>query len=84
MKIIDLLNDIANNKPVPRAIRCFLHEGDNDVFIYLENEQEYYNGYGFMRFPNHHLNDEIEILDKEYIKEQRGHKKNLLNKLKGR
>ena len=69
MKVINLLNDIANNKPVPKKIKCFLHEGDNDIFTYIEEEKEYHNGYGYMRFPNHHLNDEVEIVEETKSKD---------------
>lgn len=62
-KIIDLLNRIANNQPVPKKIRYPLYQSGYDVFVYDEEEQEYTNGSEYLRVPNHHLNDHVEILD---------------------
>ena len=63
IKIIDLLNKIANGEKVPKKIRYFLYEGNNDIYEYWEEADEYYNGFGFLSVPNHHLNDEAEIIE---------------------
>ena len=65
MKIIDLLNRIANNQSVPKKIKYKLYMPGYDVFTYNEEEQEYTNGSECLRVPNHHLNDHVEVLECE-------------------
>lgn len=69
MKIIDLLNKMANNEKIPQKIRV-----DGHNYIY-DNEWEEYllineiNGNRYYLFDDfdtiHHLNKEIEVLDNE-------------------
>lgn len=62
MKIIDLLNKIANGEEVPKKIKY-----DNQVFEYRKDMLDYYcydydlNLMGYQKV----LNDEIEILEEE-------------------
>ena len=73
MKIIDLLNKIANGEEVPKKIKYNLLEKNYQILVYDEEEQEYryendYNN--FCTFPNHHLNDEVEIIEEKKIPEK--------------
>lgn len=68
MKVIDLLHKIANGEEVPKKIKYNLLEKKYQILVYDEEEQEYryendYNN--FCTFPNHHLNDEVEIIEEE-------------------
>lgn len=69
MRIIDLLNKIANGKEIPKKIRfnniewnriygeknvCYIDEYDSDFFIYLFRNNLYFT-----------LNDKVEILEEE-------------------
>lgn len=66
IKIIELLNRIANNQKVPTVIKYNVNLPEYQVLIYDEEEQEYRfeNDYNeFWQVPNHHLNDEVEILE---------------------
>ena len=64
IKIIDLLNKIANGEEVPRAIKLEEHE-----YWYNETEQDYYEGMGyeyeylFKNLRTCWLNDKVEILE---------------------
>ena len=68
MKIIDLLNKIANGEEVPKKIAI-----QNDVLIYNEKYNLYLQDYYCMsdeenatwKIWAYRLNDEVEILDKE-------------------
>lgn len=65
MKIIDILNIIAKGGIPPKEIRYnMLLDGYKDL-IYDEEEMEYrYKKcpMEFLEVPNHHLNDEVEII----------------------
>ena len=66
MKIIDLLNKIANGEDVPKRIRYDMLEKGFDILVYDEDAMEYRyesDDMVFWREPNHHLNDEIEIIE---------------------
>ena len=80
MKIIDLLNKIAKGEEVPKKIH---HQYYEYKWNCMDNDYQKRNGEMFLGNLNiqYHLNDEVEILDDEYIKEEREHKKQLLNKL---
>lgn len=69
MKIIDLLNKIANGEEVPKKIRfnniewnkvygeknvCYINEYDSDFFLYF-----------FRKNLDFTLNDEVEIIEEE-------------------
>ena len=72
MKVIDLLNKIANGEEVPKKIKYCIYGEEYSTFAYDEKEQEYYNdGAGYLSVPNHCLNDEVEIIEetKEIIEE---------------
>ena len=62
MKVIDLLNKIANGEDKPKKVRY-----DNQVFEYREDMLDYYcydydlNLMGYSKI----LNDEVEILEEE-------------------
>jgi len=65
MKWIDILNIIAEGKKPPHKIKYNLMLPNYQVLIYDEEEQEYrYENdmNEFVDIPNHHLNDEVEIL----------------------
>ena len=66
MKWIDILNKIANKGKVPHKIKYNLMQEGLEVLIYDEQKQEYRyeNDWNtFIAIPNHHLNDEVEILE---------------------
>ena len=68
IKVIDLLNMISKGEEVPKKIKYNLLEKNYQILVYDEEEQEYryendYNN--FCTFPNHHLNDEVEIIEEE-------------------
>lgn len=68
MKVIDLLNKIANGEEMPKKITYSLLRDEYKILIYDEEEQEYRyeNDYNeFWHVPNHHLNDEVEIIEEE-------------------
>lgn len=60
MKIIDLLNKIANGEEVPKKVRFagIIFEYDEDDQMYNNNEYKNICDYAF-------LNDEVEILEEE-------------------
>lgn len=71
MKVIDLLNKIANNEEVPKKI-----EWDNCIFAYSEYDKDYlefpfsedeYKGLFNERdaILSHYLNDEVEIIEED-------------------
>lgn len=69
MKIIDLLNKIANGKDVPKKIKyrnkIFIYDKDNQCYV-VENYNEYNDLY--MSLSNHKgtdLNYEVEIIEEE-------------------
>ena len=76
MKVIDLLNKIANGEEVPKYI---IYNGyrANDKLTYDEETKDYYNepecSYGLFDDIHYKLNDEVEIIkdktleDKKYI-----------------
>ena len=69
MKVIDLLNKIANGEEVPKKIKyrnkIFIYDKDNKLYI-VENYNEYNDL--LMELSNHKgtdLNYEVEILEEE-------------------
>ena len=66
MKIIDLLNKIANEEELPKKIKF-----ENDIYEYENNECGYVreeNGIYYMflnEIGNWFLNDEVEIIEEE-------------------
>lgn len=64
MKVIDLLNKIANDEEVPKQIKYESH-----YFNYNELEKDYYEGMGYeyeyllKNCLTTNLNDEIEIIE---------------------
>lgn len=67
MKWIDILNKIAKGKKPPKMIKWAILEKDNQVLIYDEDIMEYRfkNDYKHICIPpNHHLNNDIEIIEK--------------------
>lgn len=70
MKVIDLLQRIANKKDIPKVIRLyekiFIFNGND--YRYINNEKKLCNFIEYIGFyTNDVLNDEIEILDEDYI-----------------
>lgn len=66
MKVIDLLNKIANGEEVPKVIKYGIYGEENSIFTYYEEEKEYYNdGAGYLSVSNSYLNDEVEIIETE-------------------
>lgn len=70
IKIIDLLNDIANGREIPKKIRYNLMTEEYKNICYNEEEMYFY----FEKHPEeewdfstHHLNDEVEILDRDFL-----------------
>lgn len=66
LKWIDILNRIANKGQVPHKIQYDLMQEGFKVLIYDEEEQQYRyeNDWDmFVEIPNHHLNDEVKILE---------------------
>lgn len=65
MKIIDLLNKIANGEEVPKEI-----EHNGDLYLWEKNNKTYYsepNGADLMAYIDipSELNDEVEIIEEE-------------------
>jgi len=74
MKIIDLLNKIANGEEVPSKIeyrnKIFIYDKDNQCYV-VENYNEYYDLH--MSLSNHKGTDllyEVEILEEKKIPEK--------------
>lgn len=74
MKVIDLLNKIANGEEVPKKIKyrnkIFIYDKDNQCYV-VENYNEYYDLH--MSLSNHKgtdLNYEVEILEEKQIPEK--------------
>ena len=65
IKIIDLYVKIAKGEEVPKAIKYSMYGEGHNIFIYDEEEKEYVNDEEYLIVPNHHLNDEVEIIEKE-------------------
>lgn len=69
MKVIDLLNKIANGKEVPKVISYPNYYKGNIVLTYDEETQDYYNEpsctYALFNNINVKLNDEINIISEE-------------------
>lgn len=65
MKVIDLLNKIANGEEIPKKIKFDYH-----YYIYDENYNTYYqemSGGNQLRITINELNDEIEIIEEKKI-----------------
>lgn len=66
MKVIDLLNKIANNEEVPKKIKT-----RNNIYEYEESENDYLHDKYKLHFINNELiyakrlNDEIEIIEEK-------------------
>ena len=64
MKVIDLLNKIANGKEIPKEI-CFR----NEIFTYDELRDNYYTKYGFIISDYitelSEFNEKVEIIEEE-------------------
>lgn len=64
IKIIDLLNKIANNEKVPKKIRYF-----GEIYEYSEEMKFYYQNcssmYRYFFTKGNCLNDEVEIIEEE-------------------
>ena len=72
MRIIDLLNLIADRKNVPSKIWYPMNMSPWDVFVWDEEEMEYWelcemgdrnHARGGLQVPNHHLNDTIYVIE---------------------
>ncbi|MBR1386245.1 MAG: hypothetical protein IJ568_05405 [Bacilli bacterium] len=65
MKIIDLLNKIANGEAVPKEIKTC----DNDIFYYDETDENeierYKNKNDVSIIDEFYLNDEVEIIEED-------------------
>ena len=65
MKIIDLLNKIANGEEVPKKIKTC----DNDIFYYDETDDNevarYKNKNDVLIIDEFYLNDEVEIIEEK-------------------
>lgn len=70
MKIIDLLNKIANGEEVPKVISYPQYYKGNIILTYDEETKDYYNEpsctYALFDNINVKLNDEINIISEEY------------------
>lgn len=68
MKVIDLLNKIANGEEVPRVIRIsgfnFIFNNYSCIDLYYEEEESHINWLDFMSID---LSDEIEPIEDEFI-----------------
>ena len=66
MKVIDLLNKIANGEKVPKKIKCL-----GVIYEYCDNDKFYYqNGYSMYRdfyTEGNCLDEEVEIIEEEKI-----------------
>lgn len=64
MKIIDLLNKIANGEETPNKIKY-----KNKIYEYREQENSYYDGLYYLHFNSFldYLNEEIEIIEENKI-----------------
>jgi len=72
MKVIDLLNKIANGEEVPKKIKVFggiyyLCKGDSSKQLYF-SEKQGYGGIG-LKFNTSQINEEVEIIEKPFTKE---------------
>ena len=66
MKWIDILNIITKGGNPPYKIKYNLMQEGFQVLIYDKEEMEYRyeNDWNmFVEIPNHHLNDEVEVLE---------------------
>ena len=63
IKIINLLNKIANGEEVPKKIKYNMYDEGYNIFTYCEEDKEYVNDYDFLSVRNHHLNDKVEIIE---------------------
>ena len=66
VKIIDLLNCIAQGKMPPKRIKCRLLTPAYRYFTYDEESEEYIcdnDSRCFLSVPNHHLNDIVEVIE---------------------
>ena len=69
MKVIDLLNKIANGEEVPKKIKVF---GDEFEFLYQSGDKTYFNNDGDYLFSDvydweNNLNSEVEIIEDKKI-----------------
>ena len=66
IKVIDLLNRIANDEYVPKLIRYNNFSGYYDLFIYDKETKDFTNGKGdVLHVANAHLNDTITYYGEE-------------------
>lgn len=70
MKIIELLNKIANEEEVPRKIAYgdipYVYVGSNrDGIKYVNEEHDFNEGSRYLMYMIDDLNDEVEILEEE-------------------
>lgn len=69
IKIIDLLNKIANGEEVPKKVSINGGIHGIDVWEYEENSKDYISSSDvlllYSGMTSNHLNDEVEILDEE-------------------
>ena len=68
MKVIDLLNKIANGEEVPRKIKSYqgqiyLYEDDGE-YVCLETQDLLFDFPGFRQLGDY-LNDEVEIIEED-------------------
>lgn len=73
MKLIDLLNKMANNEEVPKKVKI-----NNEPFDYDEKLKMYYTlekdeYFGLFPLLFYNLNDEVEILEEKKIPEKIDH-----------
>lgn len=69
MKVIDLLNKMANNEEVPKRIKVF---GNEFEFLYQSGDNTYFDNNGDYLFSDvydweRNLNEEIEIIEEKPI-----------------
>ena len=69
MKVIDLLNKIANGEEKPKKVSINAGIHGIDTWVYDEHYEDYKNGADVMLLDSgmttNHLNDEVEIIEED-------------------
>ena len=69
MKVIDLLNKIANGEEVPEKVSINAGIHGVDTWVYDEHYEDYKNGANIYLLDSgmttNHLNDEVEIIEED-------------------
>ena len=69
IKVIDLLNKIANGEEVPKKVSINAGIHGVDIWVYDEHYEDYKNGTNIYLLDSgmttNHLNDEVEIIEED-------------------